>query len=368
MENKTMRNVEENEMDTEKKLVSDRNLDVNYSFDEVSKQLKESGIVNYQFMLKLYDKRLINIDPYDPLISKENKELVKSECKRNIWYFLRDIVKIPVQGGGSINFRLNRQNCAQIFCYELGRDTWSSSPRQLYRTISTLCIQAWETLFCNHSISTCGPCKCVTEENLNKILSIINLLPKYLVPDNMVTTFSAIYSKEENKIFGPKFALSNPGSIHFSDAEFIFDIDKIDDCIISKEENSFIVVMFESVYNCEYDITGAKNILDKAVTWDEKYYDCMSQDEACNTGLIPEGLIHILYHYDQLFNSSDDAEYYYDSMVKTLVGGAENQSMLDGEVLLKRGEHTKEEYELREARKRRNPEAPIAFKCSLIFA
>lgn len=329
MESKTMVKVEENKMDTEKKLVSDRNLDVNYSFDEVSKQLKESGITNYQFMFRLYDKRLVNIDPYDPLISKENKELVKSECKRNIWYFLRDIVKIPVQGGGSINFRLNRQNCAQIFCYELGRDTWSSSPRQLYRTISTLCIQAWETLFCNHSISTCGQYKSNTEENLNKILSIINLLPKYLVPDNMTTTFSAIYSKEEN---------------------------------------SFRVVMFESVYNCEYDITGAKNILDKAVTWDEKYYDCMSQDEACNTGLIPEGLIHILYHYDQLFNSSDDAEYYYDSIVKTLVGGAENQSILDGEVLLKRMEHTKEEYELRKGRKRRNPEAPIAFKCSLIFA
>ena len=72
----------------------------NKYFLDLHNYLKSKGIKNNKFMLKIYDKDLININPFDPEISNYNKQKVLAEIENNFFYFAREIVKIEIQGGG----------------------------------------------------------------------------------------------------------------------------------------------------------------------------------------------------------------------------------------------------------------------------
>ena len=85
----------------------------NESFKRMYLYLKSIGIKNNKFMLMIYNKDLIGVDPYDKNLSVEMKEKIREECKNNIWYFLRNVCRFPK----SESFELNKHNCAQIFLY-----------------------------------------------------------------------------------------------------------------------------------------------------------------------------------------------------------------------------------------------------------
>ncbi len=65
--------------------------------------LKRKGIKNYNFflklydedLLKLYDEDLVGVDPYDEHLTQEYKLKIILECRRNFWYFIREIMRIP---------------------------------------------------------------------------------------------------------------------------------------------------------------------------------------------------------------------------------------------------------------------------------
>ena len=87
----------------------------NTSFLKTCNVLKTLGIKNYKFPLTLYDPKLMGVDPYDPTLSEEMKARVIVELRQNYWYFIREVVHIPVPGGFNV-YGLHRGNVALSWC------------------------------------------------------------------------------------------------------------------------------------------------------------------------------------------------------------------------------------------------------------
>lgn len=72
----------------------------NKSFINMWRYLQDKGVENNSFMLELHDESLKNFKLEDLYIDDKNKRLkliekIKNECKNNIWFFFREIVRIP---------------------------------------------------------------------------------------------------------------------------------------------------------------------------------------------------------------------------------------------------------------------------------
>ena len=102
----------------------------NKTFLQVASDLRTVGVKNYYFMLEIIDYSLVGVDPYDENLPMDIISRIITECTRNIWYYLREVSKIPQPGGVSIHFKANRGNIAQIWCTIHGIDSWLCLPRR----------------------------------------------------------------------------------------------------------------------------------------------------------------------------------------------------------------------------------------------
>ena len=106
----------------------------NDSFLRMAGVLKAMGIKNYYFHLALLDPDLEGVDPHKLQDDNPRNELLRRkvliECRRNIWYFLREVVRIYDQGGDPIPFMLSRGSLAMTWSFMNGIDYWSMQPRQ----------------------------------------------------------------------------------------------------------------------------------------------------------------------------------------------------------------------------------------------
>ncbi len=110
----------------------------NKSFIQVALDLKTLGIRNCYFMLELYDRSLINVNPHavdkngHTTLTKDQISRIINECMKNPWYYLREIARIPDPGGTSVPYLANRGNIAQAWCIWKGIDSWLCLPRRYY--------------------------------------------------------------------------------------------------------------------------------------------------------------------------------------------------------------------------------------------
>ena len=103
----------------------------NTTFKHLAVVFKRLGVQNNLFHLALHDPDLANYDPHnlkDP--SRELRLRILREAQDNIWYYLREVVRIPAQGGDPIRFEANRGNIAMTWCYYNNIDYMSVMPRQ----------------------------------------------------------------------------------------------------------------------------------------------------------------------------------------------------------------------------------------------
>ena len=165
----------------------------NKSFLQVAKDLKSLGIHNYYFMLEIYDYNIVNIDPYAENLTKDQISRIMTECTRNPWYYLREVCRIPDQGGVGIPFKANRGNIAQTWLTLHGIDSWLCLPRQQGKTISFLCLLAWAYSFGtnNSTFIFVNKDSNNAKENLQRLKDIIDCLPVYL-------RFDQIMEEDEN--------------------------------------------------------------------------------------------------------------------------------------------------------------------------
>ena len=109
----------------------------NKSFLQVAKDLKSFGIKNWWFMLEIKDPSVVGIDPYavsevtgEPSLSEDQVARITLELRRNPWYYLRELSRIPDQGGVAVPYKANRGNIAQTWCFINGIDSWLNLPRR----------------------------------------------------------------------------------------------------------------------------------------------------------------------------------------------------------------------------------------------
>ena len=153
----------------------------NESFLITATELKQLGIKNYYFMLIIYDPRVADIDPFNPKITSQEIQLLMMECKRNLWFFTRTMVRMRT-GAGIVPFSLHRGLAAAMYCFERSQDFCLNEPRQTYKTTGTIgsCVTWVFQLQQNVQMHFFGKETDNTKRNLGHLKSNIELLPEWL--------------------------------------------------------------------------------------------------------------------------------------------------------------------------------------------
>ena len=167
----------------------------NRSFLQLAKDLKILGVKNYYFMLELCDPSLINVDPFAPTLSRDAIARIANEITRNMWYYIREICRIPDQGGQPVQYLANRGNIAQAWCISKGLDSWLNIPRQQGKTQSALAELTWGYGFgtTNSQMIFINKAAADANVNLQRLKSQIELLPRYLQQEK-------VYDPEDGKV------------------------------------------------------------------------------------------------------------------------------------------------------------------------
>lgn len=160
----------------------------NQSFLDMHYYLKERGIKNNAFFLAIYDADLIGVDPRDPRLPFQYKQKILAECCRNFWYFIREVVRIPVQGGtvgGGTPYKLTRGNLALNWAFVNNINFFLELPRQQGKTVSALCWYLWVFNFgtTNSEMAFFNKKHEDSKLNLRRLKSIRDTLPDYLRMD-----------------------------------------------------------------------------------------------------------------------------------------------------------------------------------------
>lgn len=124
----------------------------NKSFIDMHNFLKYNGINNNSFMLILNNPELVNVDPWAPKLSINIKEKVIEECKTNIWYYLREVIRFKDCGGGIIPFKLDKANMALVHLLLRENSTVIEKSRQLRKGTDSIAVASWFNTFQNESI------------------------------------------------------------------------------------------------------------------------------------------------------------------------------------------------------------------------
>ena len=111
----------------------------NKSFLELYQDLYKLGVKNNKFFLRLFDTDLQGVDVYSPVLPKETQIKIFIECLINPWYWLREVLRIPVDGlpievGGGVPYKIDRNNVACWYLFLNGIDHYQSKPRQQGKT------------------------------------------------------------------------------------------------------------------------------------------------------------------------------------------------------------------------------------------
>lgn len=153
----------------------------NESFILTAKELKTLGIKNYYFMLRIDNPRVADIDPFNPNITPQEVNALMHECRTNMWFFIRTMVRMRT-GKGVVPYSLHRGLAAALWCFERSQDFCLNEPRQTYKTTGTLggpVLWAFQ-LSRNAKMHFFGKETENTKRNLAHLKSNIELLPEWL--------------------------------------------------------------------------------------------------------------------------------------------------------------------------------------------
>ena len=146
--------------------------------------LKRMGVKNHYFFLALYDKSLLNVDPHSKDLTTEQRLRIAYECKINFWYFIREVVRVPVVGQESgTRFILNRGNLALYWSIMNDVDIGYIQPRQTGKTIGTQILVCYVEYIWGSSLDVGMFTKDSTlvQDNVARLKGIRDCLPKWMV-------------------------------------------------------------------------------------------------------------------------------------------------------------------------------------------
>lgn len=156
----------------------------NKSWVKLAALYKSMGIKNYFFLLALHQPKLVGVDPHSKTLTLEEKAMIALECKYNPWYFLREIIRLPIDGGTITEFLANRGIIALFWCILNGIDIGLVMPRQTGKSVGADCLKIWLLLFRlkNSEIFLFTKDTGLRVKNIKKIKDIIKNIPAWLNP------------------------------------------------------------------------------------------------------------------------------------------------------------------------------------------
>ena len=314
----------------------------NISFLQVAQDLRRLGIKNNMFFLKLYDKTLQGIDPHGPVavLSDEIVFRMVTECQRNVWYYLREVARIPDQSNSKgVPYKLNRANLAATWCFVNNIDHYLTIPRQTGKTQSIIANLTWAYLFgtTNSAFAFFATSQELASDNLDRLKSQRALLPPFLQMREQCVIDAVLNTKDVEvdnlrKIYNPlskntivtkssakstesatKLGRGNTLPITYMDeTEFISYIDVIVEAAgpafstasdNAKRNKSAYCRIFSSTPGDLDSPSGiaASKILAKTYKWSEGFYDMdINKVKDIIDANAENGIIYIEYSYKQL--------------------------------------------------------------------
>jgi hypothetical protein len=154
----------------------------NRSWVHLAAVYKSMGVRNYYFHLALLNPDLQGIDPHDAYLTLEQKTAIAVEVENNPWYFFREVLRLPVDGGGTQPFRANRAIISLIWCFLVGIDYGLIMPRQTGKSVGTDGLKIWLLFFyyMKAELFLLTKDAGLRAKNIKKIKDIVKLLPPYL--------------------------------------------------------------------------------------------------------------------------------------------------------------------------------------------
>lgn len=175
----------------------------NTSFIKMYSHLKKKGIRNNKFFLRLYDQDLLRVDPFSKTLTPAQKSKILVEIAKNPYYFIREIVRIPIPGGLQ-SFEVHRGNLALTWAILNNLNLIVLLPRQRYKTISIICALIWvfyfgtdntHMLFSNKELRD-------SKNNLKRFKDITGHFPQFIkdaiLNNKDINNIENIWSKDRN--------------------------------------------------------------------------------------------------------------------------------------------------------------------------
>lgn len=256
----------------------------NKSFLDAYKILKSNGVNNNRFHLVLFDKGLVGVDPHDPNLDKDIQVRIIKECQKNIWYFLREVIKVRIQGGGYTPLKINVAGLAQIVCMINKDSALVNGARQTFKDgiFEAGCIYYANFLGTRIGIVS----KCI----LPGSIATKFLLPEYINfdPESNFMYLQIPYHKYKCELIGDYYKyFSDEEYIIIDEYEFINGIDKVIYHLISNKH----CVLATSVISDGARNNGVYDLLDKISDFTFNIFD---------TAMLSSKIEHIQYHYSLL--------------------------------------------------------------------
>lgn len=303
----------------------------NKSFQDMHIFLKEKNIRNNGFMLELNDTTLqSDIDRYlldtggTIPVKGELKTRIEKECLENPWFFFREILQIPSQGGGSCKFKINPISMSMIWLHQNNISYLAESQRQTSRTTTNVAILLYE-LFCEAMtdshiydiyLSEVRSTSIILRRKMEMMIGMSSiLLPKLKkifnnskigapvpISEKTMDDIFIIGKKGWDKYFrGRKFYLNQPfcprDTVFLSEAEFYTEIEEILDFIRFNNKSLLPRFYLESSINLGIS-RKAEVIIDHLLPkFDFRWFD-MHEDEIHI--FTPRDLVLIRFSFDDM--------------------------------------------------------------------
>lgn len=171
----------------------------NKSFLKLAEIYHRMGIENNAFHLSLLNPNLKDIDPLDENLPIQTKAAIIQECKDNFWYFLREVLRIPVPGSlVPTNFEANRANIGLYWLFFNHVMTLIVILRQTGKTTTLMALVVYLLNLgtTNTFINLLTKSEGLKAETLAKIKSLFEELPDYL----NFSTKKDIFNSDEVKL------------------------------------------------------------------------------------------------------------------------------------------------------------------------
>lgn len=157
----------------------------NTTFYQMHTLLKKLGLKNNRAHLLLFDRELIGVDPFDPSLTQDMRARVYVECKRNIFYYFREVYRYPskVDSDPDTKFALHLGNLVYLWLNAQCFNVYVELPRQTGKTFVVFGAQGYDfdigstgaTIVSMHYLRSFA----IKNKN-ESVIRPLNVLPKYL--------------------------------------------------------------------------------------------------------------------------------------------------------------------------------------------